>query len=445
MKNLLLVLFLFPACYAHAQVNYQPITLSEALARSNKEGKMILVQYESADCNQCNEVADKGLNDPQVSSSINKIFIPIKISSTHPDRTSISTLFNIKSFGTLFINQSSTLVHAFLQSSTLPTDYQKQINLAIDKAGEALKVSELEKEYKNGNKSPGFMELLLMKKKSLNLPTDNLLEEYVALLPADSLQSGRVLKFIVNMAPIISSTAHHVLLRDKALFTRTWNSMDLQTRININNRVTYKSNQKAITAKDENLAKRVAQFSQGSYSNPTAGAKAYDKNMLHFYEGIGDTTQYFMKAIAFYERYYMSINADSIKRIDSKTIDGLERTAKRDTVRNSTGFTITSSTQHRPIAQYYTWELKEAATKFYNKTENPHLLSIAANWASRGAQFYKTPEVLEIHSRILYKIEKKQQAVKILDEAIALKKELGFPVQSLENVRIKMKSGSKLD
>jgi hypothetical protein len=228
MKNLLLVLFLFPACYAHAQVNYQPITLSEALARSNKEGKMILVQYESADCNQCNEVADKGLNDPQVSSSINKIFIPIKISSTHPDRTSISTLFNIKSFGTLFINQSSTLVHAFLQSSTLPTDYQKQINLAIDKAGEALKVSELEKEYKNGNKSPGFMELLLMKKKSLNLPTDNLLEEYVALLPADSLQSGRVLKFIVNMAPIISSTAHHVLLRDKALFTRTWNSMDLQ-------------------------------------------------------------------------------------------------------------------------------------------------------------------------------------------------------------------------
>jgi hypothetical protein len=152
-----------------------------------------------------------------------------------------------------------------------------------------------------------------------------------------------------------------------------------------------------------------------------------------------------MKAIAFYERYYMSINADSIKRIDSKTIDSLERTAKRDTVRNSTGFTITSSTQHRPIAQYYTWELKEAATKFYNKTENPHLLSIAANWASRGAQFYKTPEVLEIHSRILYKIEKKQQAVKILDEAIALKKELGFPVQSLENVRIKMKSGSKLD
>jgi hypothetical protein len=445
MKHLLLVLFLFPACYAHAQVNYQPITLSEALARSNKEGKLIMVQYESVDCYQCNEVADKGLNDPEVSSRINQTFIPIKISSTHPDRALISSLFNINAFGTLFINQGSTLVHAYLQSTTFSGEYKKQIDLALNKSGETLKVSELEKEYKKGNRSPGFLEALLLKKRSLNLPTEALLDEYATSIPTDSLRSERVLQFIAEMAPMVNSLADKALRQDRMLFSQAWYKLSLQSRSNINSRIIYKSMQQAIKDKNEPFAKQTASFAQSIYTNPVSGGKAFDRNMLHFYDETGDTTKYFRKAIAYYERYFLSVSPDSIRKTDSLNALRMMQSSPKDTVRNGNMMTVRTSVAMSPIAQKFTWELNEGAWGFYKKTNNPYLLSIATEWSAKALEFIKTPEAMDTYARLLYKQGKKEEASKVLVEAITLKKERGFPTNDLEKLMDKIKAGSKLD
>ena len=135
----------------------------------------------------------------------------------------------------------------------------------------------------------GVLENLLLGKKNLHLSTDKLLEEYVVLLPTDSLTSTRTIAFIMQMIPLLGSNADKSARKDNVLFNKAWYTMNLSTRININNGIIYKAINKAITEKDESFALRTAKFAQGTNTNYEAGAKAFDKNMMRYYQETGDT------------------------------------------------------------------------------------------------------------------------------------------------------------
>src|SRR5688572_13767540 len=113
MRTILLICLLPIFNSLHAQVNFLTITLNEALVKANAEGKLVMLQIESTGCNQCNEVAEKGMKDLTLSAKINDIFIPLKITVSHAERQALTTTYNT-GFGTLFINQKGILVHSFL-------------------------------------------------------------------------------------------------------------------------------------------------------------------------------------------------------------------------------------------------------------------------------------------------------------------------------------------
>lgn len=440
MKYIPILLLLFLGHWANAQIDFQNISFKEALKKAHKEGKLLFIQFEASDCSQCNEVGDKGLSDAAVSKRIKEAFIPLKITTDHPERKYIGQQYNISTgFGSLFINQDGTLIHAFQQTSSFPTHYQQQIDIAIEKAGETLKVAELEAEYKKGNKSPGFLEALLLKKQSLNLSTEELLDEYVSTLPADSFQSARTLQFIAQMAPCINSQADNALRQSPMNFNKAWYLMDLNTRITLNNRIIYKSINIAIKNHDEAYANQVARFAQSTYSGSPAGIKVYDKNMLQFYEETSDTTNYFKNAIAYYDRYYMALNVDSIKRIDTINRERIAKTAKRDTIRNGNTIQVRSNITYRPITQNYMLELNAGAWNFYKMTSNTSLLSVATEWAAKAVSFFESPEVLHTYACLLYKQGQKQKALTTMSSAIELKKGRGFPTKEWDDILNQMK------
>ena len=126
MKFIAFCLGLFIFSSSLAQVNFTSIPIDEALQKAQSEGKIIFLQFEAADCNQCNDVADKGLSDKHVAEKINQTFLCLKIDAQHPDRNKIATTYNInadRGFGTLFIDNNGTVVHKFLKT----TSFQKNI------------------------------------------------------------------------------------------------------------------------------------------------------------------------------------------------------------------------------------------------------------------------------------------------------------------------------
>jgi hypothetical protein len=429
-----------------AQTNFRNVSFAEALRMAKAEGKMVFMQFESDDCDQCNEVAEKGLEDKEVGNRIEQSLIALRITLKHPDRTQLAGQYNMhKKFGSLFIDMNAALVHKFLKTTTFGREYLKQIDLALYSTSESARITELEKEYKNGNRDISFLETLLTKRKSLNLTTDNLLDEYVALLPHDSLQSISSLAFIAQMAPMLDSKASNILRRDQQLFNKAWYSMSNPLRIGINNVIIHKGMKKAIDEKNEGAAVRVAAFAQGTYmGNYAAGSKAYDKNLLHFYEKT-DTSKYFRKAIAYFDRYFMIVSPDSIKKIDTVTNNRLSAQApKTDTIIN--GSQVRKSTiSYAPLTQNFTWELNSSALNFYKMTNNPYLLSVATEWAKKGLEFFKSPEILDTYSRLLYKQNQKAKAIELQQEAIALRKQRKFSTKEHDIILAKMVKGETID
>jgi hypothetical protein len=450
MKFSLIICSLFICSFTVAQVNFSSLSFNEALQKAKSESKLIFLQFESAECKQCNDVANKGFDNEEVADKMNQAFFCLKIDKQHPDRLHIAQAYEInadRGFGTFFLDYSGNIIHKFLKTTSWAQHYINEADIALLKAGEGLKLSELEEEYKKGNRSLDFMEVLLKERKALNFQTDSVLDEYVGMLPPDSLKSMHTVRFVMEMIPLFDSKANTVFRKDSMLFDKAWNSMNLKKRIEINNGLIQKNMKKAIQEKSELYAIRTASYALRTYSgNYAAGTKAYYMNMLRFYDEINDTAKYIGHAFTYYNNFYRTLSADSIKRMDSLTarsmLTGPE--AEITTVTNESGTKTVTRVTYRPIVQDYAKELNNITYKVYSKTDNPILISAATIWAEKALEFYKTPEVLDTYARLLYKQNKTAKAIEIISEAIALQQKRGYPTIDYDIVLGKMKNNSPL-
>lgn len=139
MKILLHAVLVLLLYRAGAQPNYKNISLVEAQALAKVNGKMILIQLEASNCDECNMVADKGMSDKEVVAKIDEAFIPVRISSRHPDREEINVRYNISEsgFGTLFIDMNGALILKYLRSTSVSQEYKNQLDKALYSSGRA--------------------------------------------------------------------------------------------------------------------------------------------------------------------------------------------------------------------------------------------------------------------------------------------------------------------
>lgn len=433
-------LLLFAAS-AFSQLNFENLSYNAALQKAKQTGQIIFLQFESESCDQCNQVADKAFEDKKLSERLEQSFLCLKIAPDNPDRQLVSTKYNKKaeSFGSLFINSDGSLLHVYPATSTAPKTYEEQIDKALMKAGESMRLTELEKMYTEGNRSSGAMELLMQTRQALGLETENLLDEYVTIVPADSFNSARTIAFIASMAPILDSKAD-VKFRLSPAFNKGWYLMSLPVRISTNNRIGYKSLQKAIREKNERYAFRVAAFMRGTHSNNSsvAALQAYDLRMMDYFKGVNDTLNYLIRALNYFDNYYMRISVDSIKKQDSLQMKRLF--AKQDSISTVAGQKkVQKSIKYSPIVYTYSRELNNAAYSFYEFTNETLNLSKALLWSARANEFAENFEAMDTHAHLLYKLGKRKEAIEWQNKAIALKKKRGFDTKDLEKRLAAMK------
>lgn len=447
MKKIILLPFLLLAISAFSQVIFEDLSFNQALQKAKETGKLIFLQYEAEDCSQCNEVANKAFEDQKLGETLNQVFVCIKISPTHPDRNLLATLYskNKNSFGSLFIATDKTIVHSYLQTTTLPRFYFDEIDKALTKSGEGIRLSSLEKEYQNGNKNPGLIELILETRKSLNLDTDRLLEEYVSSIPADSLKSIRYLVFIAKMAPVLETMASNLLRKDIALFYNAWQSIDLKERISINGQIINKSLQKAIKDKNEEFAYRIANFTQSTYtSNRETGEKVASTKIIEYYNAIKDNNNYLLHSIAYYDKYYLGISIDSIKKVDTLRLKKLGEQQIPIVEKRGDSAIQKRVITYSPITQSYTSALNKVARKIYEISDNTLYLNKAVEYAAKANEFFEEYNAMNTYALLLYKTGKKDKAIDWQKKAIALKSKIGLDAKNLEQELKNMKEGKQL-
>src|SRR5438270_6715495 len=103
MRNILFFILLIVSISSNAQSPFQNISLDQAFQKAKAESKFLFLQFEAADCNQCNNVAAKGLNNKELTVKLEQNFVCLKIDPNSPERSKIATSYNLnpqKNFGT---------------------------------------------------------------------------------------------------------------------------------------------------------------------------------------------------------------------------------------------------------------------------------------------------------------------------------------------------------
>lgn len=444
-KLLLLIISLFSVLNCCAQSPFQNISFEKALKKAAKENKLIFLQFQSDDCIQCNEVADKAFADVTLSSKVSEEYIPIKIAVNDKLYNDISNRYDIK-YGSLFIDEKGELVHAVKMTTTNTRHYFEQMKIADEKRKIKQSLAGYEKKYFDAPvKNIRDLETLIAAKNSLNESTDLLLTEYINVIPQDSLKTVRTIKFIANQSPLVNSKAFTAMRNDGNLFSRAWYELDLQKRIDLNNNTINKSMKKAISERDENYAINVSQFAAGTTDKQKAD-ETFNSNLSFFYKQIKDTIKYLKTSFDYYEKVYASATNENLARLESqakeiafknprvenvKPIDGAVRT------RYVTSFVNPSSTISNT--------LNSGAWDFYTYDRNNKYILHSLDWAKRSIEIFENPYNLDTYARLLCKAGKINDAIQTEERAIALSKKNGLERKEWHVILEKMKASQPLE
>jgi len=414
---------------------------------------MAIVQ--SGNCNQCNEVAEKGISSESAKKSIQANCIVVKLQEKELESYSLVSLafFSKDFFGTIFFDGDKNILDVMPGSTSMSSAYHDHIEKALkEKNTISENFAVLKKNYfiNIGNFSTNMK--LIAKILSFQLePSQELVDELTVRAPLDSASSISFLQFIMRAAPMVGSNAQAYINKVSDNYNMAWYRMSLQERMKINGRIGNKSLQKAIQDKDRNYAYQVASFKQQTYNrNYEEGQKANQQVMLEYYRGVNDTADYLKNVSLFYEKYYMTISAEKVKQEDSAQLKAMLKQAPAvDTVRESNDkktFIVKKAVSFAPRGQYYANALNEGAWTVYTYTKDINYLKKAMSWAKHGLELYQSPEVMDTYARLLYKTNNTEEAILCEQKAIDLKKSTKYSATEFEKILAAMQKGeSKID
>ena len=443
-------------CFSIILTKVQAQSVEDAFKQAKKENKIVMISIESPTCNECNEVASKGISSNLVKSSINNNCIYVKVKKLPDEFYGSGTLYILSAdfFGVLFFDADKNILDFMSGSSTSYIPYLDHIEKALkEKQTPEATLSQLKKNYYNNIGSFDAIKKVIEKIRKLNLePQQQVLDELTQKAPEDSAASLSFLQFIMKAAPIYGSIAEQYIQKNKDNYNMAWFRMSQPERVVINNRIYGKSLLKAIADKDMNYAYRVASNRQMTFASSTNiedGQKSNQETMLQYYKGINDTTNYLRNVANFYERFYMSTKVETIQKEDSirkektfKTIPP-NLTNPSSAQKDSIGFrTVTFS----PRTAYFASQLNNGAWTVYTYTKDKNYLTKALAWAKHGLEFSETSAIMDTYARLLYKTGNKEEAIIWEQKAIDANKTKAISSADYEKVLILMKSGAvKID
>lgn len=446
MKLIKLLLLLFVSTAVHAQIKFERISLEDALKKAGTNGKIIFAHFNSASCDQCNEVSDKAFTDNELGKIVSEKCIAIKIDVDNIERQSFIDKYNpTENIGTFFITADGDLIHRMVTTSTWPQSYINELDKAYNQFTEGrLPLKELDNFWNVFTTDFAAMKMNLRRRTELCLPVDSLLDVYVKRLPEDSLNSLNELQFIVKQTPLINSFASNTIRNNNVdLFNQSWYLMPLKERISINNRIIYKSREKAVKNKDIALAYQAASFAYGvNNGSRIAAQKAYDYHLMEYYKDVKDTANALPRIIRYVEEHLMKLSVDSIRYKDSVLTKKRFNDTKADTVKvSATQFRITKMFASSTMSQSYSSPLNSAAWFIYKNSNHPYYLAKALTYAERAVKIYESAEVIDTYSRLLYQTGKVTEAIAWQEKGIKILNDRKFIADRYIAVLQKMKAG----
>lgn len=459
-RSLMLSTLLLCSTVVYAQPKYINISPEEASQKAGKDHKIVMMMITSEKCEECNAVANAGILAARETIDSNCILIkqqklPLFFSNTN-------SIYYIPEnfFGIIWYDQYFNILNVMSSSSSGKYPYVQGIQKAmLDFNSQTSSFKQLKQNYFNEIGSYTAIKQLIDKVSKIGLePHADIIDELTQRAPEDSANSVEFLQYVLRCAPAISSAAQKYIEKKRDNYMMAWWRMSLKDRIQINIRMTFKSLNKAIQDKNISYAYQIAAYRQGTFTDkPEEGPKENAKVMLTYYKGVNDTVNYMRNVFSYYDRYYMNVKPEDIKKEDSMALKNMFQNMPNKMngallSKHQTDTTkrvlqkFTQTVQFAPKTKYYANALNEGAWNIYSFSGNVNYLNKAILLAKRALEFSEEPEIADTYARLLYKTGNKQEAILWEEKAVNLIAKKGLSSNEFEKVlRSMLKDETKID
>jgi len=360
----------------------------QALAR--KENKLIFLDAYATWCGPCKWMSANIFTNDTIADYYNKTFVCAKIDMEKGEGISLAKQYGVRYYPTLlFINTEGEMIHKKVGVSRKISDY---IDLGIIARDPDKCLAAGIKKYQAGNLDPVFMFSFLKNLQDAYIPTAEVLKKYIATQKSEDLINQLNWNIIYNFSEDINSAEFIFLVNHHKEFEQRFQMDSVQNKIY--NVYSYELNKffRMKPFPQQKWDSLINVIKKSGYSG--ANVITLDAQ-LNLYSSRKDTTKFL--DLAYRE-------ADLVYRDD------------------------------------YT-KLNNIAYQVYTISGNVKNLEKAAEWAKRSIKLKDEPFNNDTYAAILFKLGKKEEAIRTEKKAIELARKKNLPIKDYENSLSKMQSG----
>ena len=418
---------------------------SDAVKKAKKQKKLLFLHFDKPGCGGCNEVASIAFNSPLVREKFALNFISFRTDGATGIGKELAEKLEVECLpSAVYLDTDENPLARFCGSTSNDRAYVEKAEEAITNARER-PLKSMTEAYAKGDRSSAFMRGYIERRREMGLSVHEALDAYMQQLPADSLRSASVLRFIFEQGPVVGSKADSVFRLNYIKTDSIYRAVGWNKAVELNNRIVGNSLRKAIKEKNTALATRTASFRQRTYPNDYKnGMAAREWVIMRYYRGIRDTLQYLRLASHYYDTQFMTARVDSIQKLDEldnqRRMRG-EMPANQGSIKPNARPGQMTFVQN-PNTQRYVSALNQAAWEFQELTRDSVYLRKALEWSKRSLDFREDGSFMDTYAHILYWLGRREEALEWQEKAVKREKERNSPLEaSLEEALKKMKDG----
>ncbi|MCP4459993.1 MAG: DUF255 domain-containing protein [Cytophagales bacterium] len=187
MKKLFLLLYLIPlASIAQVGIQFQSLSWDEALAASKKSNKLIFIDAYTTWCGPCKALEKYTFTDASVGTLFNASFINVRFDMEQYPGLELAEKYEVNLYPTLlFVNGNGELIHRGCGAMEI----EELLDLGSVALNGKQTLSALKGKYENGERSIEIIDQYVQALQSACQNVDEFLSDYFEKVPNDSLSS----------------------------------------------------------------------------------------------------------------------------------------------------------------------------------------------------------------------------------------------------------------
>ncbi|MDB5235631.1 MAG: hypothetical protein JWR44_2624 [Hymenobacter sp.] len=321
---LVLISFLYVSSTLRAQgIRFEKDSLTQVFAKARQQSKPVFLLLSPPPMTNMRlgpltrPRSEISLNAPAVASILNKDFLNKELVMGTPEAAEAARRYSVLRYPSyLYLAPDGSLLHRSAAIASNEQYFLDDINAFRQAQADPQSLSSFKAQYEQGNRSAAVLKQYIAKSRQVGqLVEPELLDAYVAQLPARAFDRAAEVVFVLENGPVVNSRAQLAARRNGRLYDSLYRVLPLAQRIAINQLIISNTMAQASATKNLELAVQGAEFARRTWGSSERGTHALEEHMLDFYSGTRDTANYLRAAVDFYERNYMSVSADSARKV----------------------------------------------------------------------------------------------------------------------------------